>query len=58
MTATVLTIIVTAVLVAVVFAYTAEYLARVIRDDGYRAPRHTPPPSHHADVFDPRSRTA
>jgi hypothetical protein len=58
MTATVLTIVVTAVLAAVVFAYTAEYLARVIRDDGYRGPRRTPPRSHHTDAFDPRSRAA
>jgi hypothetical protein len=58
MTATVLTIIVTAVLAAVVLAYTAEYLIRVIRDDGYRGTRRTPPRSHHADPFDPRSRLA
>ena len=58
MTATVLTIVVTAVLAAVVLAYTAQYLTRVIRDDGYRVGRRTPPRSHHADLFDPRSRTA
>ena len=55
---TVLMIVVTAALVAVVLAYTAVYLTRVVKDDGAHAPRRTPPPSHHADAFDPRSRFA
>jgi hypothetical protein len=35
------------------------HLVDVVRDDGYRLTmRRTPPASHHADVFDPRSRIA
>jgi hypothetical protein len=34
------------------------YLVAYIRDDGFRVARRTPPRSHHADPFDPRSRYA
>ena len=47
-----------AVAASVLVAYVATYLTRVVRDDGAHNPRHTPPPSHHADTFDPRSRLA
>ena len=46
------------VVAAVLVAYVAVYLTRVVRDDGAHAPRRTPPPSHHTDAFDPRSRLA
>jgi len=55
---TLLIITVTAVLAALVFAYTAVYLARVIQDDGAHGSRRTPPRSHPADAFAPRSRLA
>ena len=44
--------------VVVLFAYVATYLTRVIKDDGAHGARRTPPRSHHADPFDPRSRLA
>jgi hypothetical protein len=47
-----------AVMAAAVLAYTAVYLARVIRDDGAGQARRTPPRSHPDDMFDPRSRLA
>ena len=47
-----------AVAAAVVIAYVTVYLTRVIRDDGARQARRTPPRSHPADMFDPRSRLA
>jgi hypothetical protein len=46
-----------AVMAAAMFVYTAVYLARVIRDDGARQARRTPPRSHY-DPFDPHSRLA
>lgn len=51
-------LLVAAVAAAVLMAYVATYLTRVIRDDGAHSPRRTPPASHHADAFDPRSRPA
>jgi hypothetical protein len=45
-----------AIAVAAMLAYIAVYLTRVIKDDG--AGRRTPPRSHPADIFDPRSRLA
>jgi hypothetical protein len=50
--------VLTAVAVALVLAYAGWYLARVIRDDGAHGARRTPPRSHYADPFDPRSRLA
>ena len=47
-----------AVAVAAMLAYITVYLTRVIRDDGARQARRTPPRSHPADMFDPRSRLA
>jgi hypothetical protein len=55
---TLLTLLLTAVAVAIVLGYAAVYLTRVVNDDGAHAPRRTPPRSHHADPFDPRSRLA
>jgi hypothetical protein len=45
-----------AVLAAVVLAGLAVEVVRVVRADG--GARRTPPRSHHADAFDPRSRVA
>jgi len=53
-----LTLLLTAVAVAIVLGYVAVYLTRVIKDDGAHGPRRTPPRSHHTDPFDPRSRLA
>lgn len=45
--------------VVVVLVGLGIYLVDYIRDDGYlRTARRTPPASHHADAFDPRSRLA
>ena len=43
---------------AVVIAFVATYLTRVVKDDGAHGARRTPPRSHPADSFDPRSRFA
>ena len=43
---------------AVVIGYVATYVIRVVKDDGAHGAQHTPPPSHHADPFEPRSRLA
>jgi hypothetical protein len=46
-----------AVSVVVLLVGLGTYLADFVRDDGHRRnPRRTPPPSHHTDAFDPRSR--
>ena len=48
-----------AVSVVVLLVGLALHVIDVVRDDGYRfALRRTPPASHHADAFDPRSRIA
>ena len=48
-----------AVSVVVLLVGLGIYVVDYVRDDGYRrSSRHTPPPSHHADPFDPRSRFA
>ena len=47
-----------AIAAAAMLAYITVYLTRVIRDDGARQARRTPPRSHPADMFDPRSRLA
>jgi hypothetical protein len=47
-----------AVAAAVVVAALTRYLTDVVRDDGAHGARRTPPASHHADPFDPRSRLA
>ena len=52
-------LIVLAVSAVLVLGSIAWTLVTDVRDDGYRHPaRQTPPPSHHADPFDPRSRFA
>ncbi|NUR05883.1 MAG: hypothetical protein HOQ45_02590 [Nocardioidaceae bacterium] len=55
---TLLIVTVTAIVAAIVLAYAGYYLTQVIKDDGGRMARRTPPRSHHADLFDPRSRLA
>jgi hypothetical protein len=55
---TLLTLIVTAVVVALVLAYAVPSLRRVISDDGAHDPRRNPPRSHYSDPFDQRSRLA
>jgi HAMP domain-containing protein len=55
---TLLTVIVLAVVVALVLAYAVSSLRRVIEEDGAHDPRRTPPRSHYSDPFDPRSRLA
>jgi hypothetical protein len=48
-----------AVSVVVLLVGLGIYLVDFIRDDGHRRlARRTPPRSHHADAFDPRSRLA
>ena len=48
-----------AVSVVVLLVGLGAYVVAYVRDDGYRrTTRRTPPPSHHLDAFDPRSRTA
>jgi hypothetical protein len=53
-----ISLILVAIATATVFAYTAVYLVRVVRDDGARQTRRTPPRSHHADLFEVPSRFA
>ena len=48
-----------AVSVVVLLVGLGILLVDYVRDDGYhRTARRTPPASHHADAFDPRSRLA
>jgi hypothetical protein len=47
-----------AVSVVVLLVGLGILLVDYVRDDGYRRARRTPPASHHADAFDPRSRLA
>jgi hypothetical protein len=48
-----------AVSVVVALVGLGTYVVDYIRDDGYRrVARRTPPRSHHADAFEPRSRFA
>ncbi len=55
----VLVAVLVAIVVAVLLAALMVYLVDAVRDDGYRSlDRRTPPASHHADPFDPRSRLA
>ena len=53
-------LVLVAVAAAVAIAYLVHYVTLEVRDDGYRSRRanRTPPRSHHADPFDPRSRLA
>jgi hypothetical protein len=51
-------LVLVAVAAALVIAYVAIYLTNVVRDDGAHGARRTPPRSHPADQFDPRSRLA
>ena len=53
-----ISLLLVAIATAAVFAYTAVYLVRVVRDDGARQTRRTPPRSHHADLFEVPSRFA
>ncbi len=55
-----LLIIILALAVLTALPWIAMALVNVIRNDGYGRPtsEHTPPRSHYADPFDPRSRLA
>ena len=53
-----ISLILVAIPTAADFAYTAVYLVRVVRDDGARHTRRTPPRSHHAYLFEVPSRFA
>lgn len=53
-----LTLLASAIVVALVLAYIVSSLKRVIDEDGARDARRNPPRSHYSDPFDPRSRLA
>jgi hypothetical protein len=56
----ILFIVLFAAAIAVLVAYVAHVVVTTIKGDGYglRSTQRTPPRSHHADPFDPRSRFA
>jgi hypothetical protein len=54
----VLALVASAVVVALVVAYIVSSLKRVIDEDGAHDSRRNPPRSHYSDPFDPRSRLA
>jgi hypothetical protein len=48
-----------AIAISMLLVGSVIHLIDYVRDDGYRrSTRRTPPLSHHADPFDPRSRPA
>ena len=55
---TLFALLLVAVAAAILIASGATYLVHVVRDDGAHGSRRTPPRSHYADTFDPRSRLA